>query len=78
MFSKLMPKEAKFFDLFNAHGDLIVKGGRRLVALVDDLGKGPEARHRLGSTCLDKARDCINSLYADTAAVGGILGLSKR
>ena len=31
MFSKLMPKEAKFFDLFNAHGDLIVKGGRRLL-----------------------------------------------
>ena len=42
MFSKLMPKEATFFDLFNAHADLIVKGGRQLVALVDDLGKGPE------------------------------------
>ena len=42
MFSRLMPKEAKFFDLFNAHADLIVKGGRQLVALVDDLGKGPE------------------------------------
>ena len=40
MFSRLMPKEAKFFDLFNAHADLIVKGGRQLVALVDDLGKG--------------------------------------
>jgi hypothetical protein len=24
MFSKLMPKEARFFDLFNAHADLIV------------------------------------------------------
>ena len=42
MFSRLMPREAKFFDLFNAHADLIVKGGRQLVALVDDLGKGPD------------------------------------
>ena len=43
MFSKLMPKEAKFFDLFNAHADLIVKGGRHLSALVADLARGPEA-----------------------------------
>jgi hypothetical protein len=37
MFSKLMPQEGKFFDLFNAHAELIVKGGRELGALVDDL-----------------------------------------
>jgi predicted phosphate transport protein (TIGR00153 family) len=42
MFSKLMPKETKFFDLFNAHAELIVKGGRRVSALVGDLGRGPE------------------------------------
>jgi predicted phosphate transport protein (TIGR00153 family) len=42
MFSRLMPKEVKFFDLFNAHAELIVRGGRQLAALVDDLGKGPE------------------------------------
>jgi uncharacterized protein Yka (UPF0111/DUF47 family) len=28
--------------LFNAHADLVVKGGRQLVVLVDDLGKGQE------------------------------------
>jgi hypothetical protein len=28
-----MPKEAKFFDLFNAHADLIVKGGGNWSAL---------------------------------------------
>jgi uncharacterized protein Yka (UPF0111/DUF47 family) len=38
MFSKLMPKEGKFFDLFNAHAELIVKGGQQLVALVNDVG----------------------------------------
>lgn len=37
MFSKLMPKEGRFFDLFNAHAELVVKGGRELAALVDDL-----------------------------------------
>ena len=42
MFSRLMPREAKFFDLFAAHADLIVKGGRQLVALVGDLEKGPD------------------------------------
>ena len=47
MFSRLMPREAKFFDLFDAHADLIVKGALRLAALVDDLEKEPEvlARH---------------------------------
>lgn len=42
MFSRLMPREAKFFDLFDAHADLIVKGGRQLVALVADLEKGTD------------------------------------
>lgn len=35
-----MPKEGKFFDLFNAHAELILQGGRELAALVDDLGDG--------------------------------------
>ncbi len=43
MFSKLMPKEGKFFDLFNAHAALICNGGRELPLLVADLSKGPEA-----------------------------------
>jgi len=38
-----MPKEARFFDLFNAHAELVVQGGRQLAALVADLSKGPEA-----------------------------------
>jgi len=37
MFSKLMPQEGKFFELFNAHAELIVKGGRELGSLVDNL-----------------------------------------
>jgi hypothetical protein len=37
MFSRLVPQEGKFFDLFNAHADLIVEGGRELVALMGNL-----------------------------------------
>ena len=28
MFGRLMPKEGKYFDLFNAHADLIAQGGQ--------------------------------------------------
>ena len=37
MLHKLMPKEAKFFDLFNQHSDLIVDAARKLKSLFDDL-----------------------------------------
>lgn len=40
MLSRLMPKEGKFFDLFNAHAELILQGSRELAVLVDDLGDG--------------------------------------
>ena len=40
MFGRLMPTEGKFFDLFNQHADLCVKGAHEMVALMtnfDDL-----------------------------------------
>jgi predicted phosphate transport protein (TIGR00153 family) len=40
MFGRLMPTEAKFFDYFIQHGELCVKGGKEMVALMtnfDDL-----------------------------------------
>lgn len=42
MFAKLMPKEAKFFDLFNAHAELIVEGAKEMAALVEDINAGVE------------------------------------
>lgn len=47
MFSRLMPQEGKFFDLFNAHAELIAQGGRELGALIDALvdGKGDTMLH---------------------------------
>jgi predicted phosphate transport protein (TIGR00153 family) len=42
-----MPQEGKFFELFNAHAELIAQGGRELGALVDQLvaGSGDVTAH---------------------------------
>ncbi len=37
MFGRLMPREGKYFDLFNAHAEQIVLGGRALVSLIEAL-----------------------------------------
>jgi len=34
MLGRLMPREGKFFDLFNAHAERIVEGGRELAAMI--------------------------------------------
>lgn len=39
MFSKLMPREGKFFDYFNHHADQMELGARELKLLVEDLSK---------------------------------------
>lgn len=42
MFGRLMPREAKYFDLFNAHAELIVQGGKQLSSLIGALVDSPE------------------------------------
>ncbi|MDD5177619.1 MAG: DUF47 family protein [Sterolibacterium sp.] len=37
MFDRFMPREGKFFDLFNAHAELIVAGGRELAAMMNEI-----------------------------------------
>lgn len=34
LFSRLMPREVRFFDLFNRHAELVVKGGAALATLL--------------------------------------------
>ncbi len=34
MLGRLMPREGKFFDLFNAHGERIVEGAKELAAMI--------------------------------------------
>src|ERR1700754_3735909 len=36
MFGRLLPKEGRFFDLFNAHSDQVVRAGRAMHALMND------------------------------------------
>ena len=36
MFGRLLPREGRFFDLFNAHGEQVVCAGRALKAMMDD------------------------------------------
>src|SRR5660398_63779 len=36
MFGKLMPQDGRFFDMFNQHAELCVKGAHELVALTTD------------------------------------------
>ena len=61
MFARLMPQEGKFFDLFNAHADLIVQGGTELAALVSALGETGEdaARHAKAIDETEKTADRI-------------------
>jgi predicted phosphate transport protein (TIGR00153 family) len=45
MFGRLMPREGRFFDLFNEHAELIVRSSRELAVLMAD-GKDLEQRAR--------------------------------
>jgi len=44
MFARLMPREGKYFDLFNAHAEQIVLGGTALVSLIEALIDGETDR----------------------------------
>jgi predicted phosphate transport protein (TIGR00153 family) len=61
MFGRLMPKEGKYFDLFNAHAELIVKGGRELTGLIGALADTPAqaACHADTIDDIERAADAI-------------------
>lgn len=42
MFGRLMPREGKYFDLFNAHAELIMQGGKALSGLINALVDTPD------------------------------------
>ena len=50
MFGRLLPKEGRFFDLFNAHAEQVVRAAHELKALMDELreARGARAHHRRG------------------------------
>ena len=61
MFGRLLPREGRFFDLFNAHGEQVVRAGRALKAMMDDFdNRDTHAR------MIDDAEHAADRITADT------------
>ncbi len=60
MFGRLLPKEGRFYDLFNDHAEQVVRAGRELVLLMQDFGNR-EAHARL----IDEAEHSADRITAE-------------
>ena len=60
MFGRLLPKEGRFYDLFNAHAEQVVKASRELVLLMQDFGNA-EVHARL----IDEAEHSADRITAE-------------
>jgi predicted phosphate transport protein (TIGR00153 family) len=67
-FSRFLPKEGSFFELFNAHAELIVKGGRELSALVNSLEHAPESLN-VHSTAIDEIEAAADTITHETISL---------
>jgi predicted phosphate transport protein (TIGR00153 family) len=66
MFGRLMPTEGKFFDLFNQHAELCVKGAKEMVALMgnfDDLDLRVNAIESIEKQADTITHTCIDLLH---------------
>lgn len=61
MFGRLMPREGKYFDLFNSHAELIAQGGKALSNLIAALVDQPELADRYAEEidALERKADAI-------------------
>ncbi len=68
MFSRFMPREGRFFDLFNEHAAEIVRGAETLLTLLEALNRSPEeaARH---ATTLDSIESKADKINDETVAL---------
>ena len=57
MFGRLMPKEGRFFDLFNGHAALIVDGAHELNLFMNDMGS--REAHAQNVSSIEKKADKI-------------------
>ncbi|RJX33212.1 MAG: DUF47 domain-containing protein [Oxalobacter sp.] len=57
MFGRLMPEDGKFFDMFNQHAELCVKGAHELLALTTDFGNIDQHLHAIDQ--IEKQADTI-------------------
>jgi len=61
MFGRLLPKEGRFFDLFNAHAAQVVRAAHELAALMQDYeNREPHAR------AIDEAEHAADRITAET------------
>lgn len=67
MFGKLMPKEGKYFDHFNAHAALISKGGELLTQLIGALATNADHVVRLADR-IDTVERQADKITHDTLA----------
>ncbi|QEL65449.1 hypothetical protein OTERR_19730 [Oryzomicrobium terrae] len=68
MFGRFMPQEGKFFDLFNAHAELVVQGGQALVGLMTQLGKSDE-ESRAYAEAVDTAETRADKVTHETVSL---------
>lgn len=64
LFSKLMPREGRFFDFFNAHALRIVEGSQELVGLMANLSQAEAYTRRI-----DDAERAADKITRDTLLV---------
>lgn len=57
MFGRLMPKEGRFFDLFNDHATLVVEGAHELNLFMSDMGN--REAHSQNVSAIEKKADKI-------------------
>lgn len=67
MFGKLMPKEGKYFDHFNAHAALIAKGGQLLTELITALANQSGEATRLADE-IDQVERQADKITHETLA----------
>ena len=63
MFGRLMPSEGKFFDLFNQHAELCVKGAKEMVGLMTNFDDLENRVHAIES--IEKQADKITYAAVD-------------
>ena len=68
MFARFMPKEVKFFDLFNAHAQEITQGAALLSQLLDAMNNTPEQVQHLADA-IDAAEARADRITHDTVAL---------
>ncbi|MEK6788715.1 MAG: DUF47 family protein [Pseudomonadota bacterium] len=68
MFARFMPKEVKFFDLFNAHAQEITQGAALLSQLLDAMNNHPEQVQHLADA-IDAAESRADRITHDTVAL---------